>query len=79
VHAVDIPGLAALIRAGEAHVAVLSPSIRDQLLAAGWTLEPLADLPSFPISRPTLQFLLAATRPAAVEHVLVARCAPPAR
>jgi 4-amino-4-deoxy-L-arabinose transferase-like glycosyltransferase len=74
---VDADGLLALVRQEHPRLAVLSDAATGDLSGRGWSVTALERLPSFPVSRPTPRFLLAASREATVDHLVVARIAPP--
>jgi hypothetical protein len=77
VRQVDPGGLAAALKEGHAQTAVGTPDALHSLAAQGWRVEPLLRAPSFPTSRPTRAFLLAATRPSVIQELELARLTPP--
>jgi 4-amino-4-deoxy-L-arabinose transferase-like glycosyltransferase len=74
---VDAAGLLELVREEHPRLAVLSEAAVGELSSRGWQVAPLERLPSFPISRPTRAFLLARSREATLQQLVVARIAPP--
>jgi 4-amino-4-deoxy-L-arabinose transferase-like glycosyltransferase len=73
---VEQPRLAQLVSQRLASIAVLTSGARDDLVAHGWSVSPVAVVDAFATSRPTWRFLRASTRAAALDHLTVARVAP---
>jgi 4-amino-4-deoxy-L-arabinose transferase-like glycosyltransferase len=73
---VEAPRLAELVAQRAASLAVLTASAREELLAHGWSVSPVAVVDAFATSRPTWRFLRASTRASVLDHLTVAHVAP---
>ena len=73
---VDPPALQGLVKEGKSRVAVVAKEALPEVEAAGLTVQPLLELPSYPTSRPRGSFLNARTRSQVVQQLVLVQVAP---